>query len=517
MSGLVGLLQTTSQATPSHIDKGGGLVADFAIRSNGYHIDDAGNAISTHYVDLRHPSARLPIGTLIKSGRQEHAMEIGGTILIATPQYYRERGAGPMWDESEGRASRVARESSVVDDPMDLAEARLDDHELNRTVQLTSSTIRVKSTTTTVSRSDRTVNSITYSKKVWLFCTSIEPTSQAEDLAWRNAMDSQYDHATYIHRPLEFARALAAMVAEQLGPQGQEATMAHNFDGLAAQASTRHRQQAVFHGPVIYVSDPYEAVTGASSDWERLLSSIFMKQDRFAPEREYRFAVWSEEEPSPEPVILNVSPAMLGSLRVRSDNPTMVPDSTRQDEPATLMEIDPTYAPSGRGDAHLLPRPLDLIDRSTTRIAPHAYSPDEPPDGLHRALTAYSAIQALRHAVDDVTSDRRVEAASAAWHAEPCIRQLCAAFEDPVRTVRLTDDNFLVVTIRFPVGSPSEAELAFSPRGMSTCSVSRDKNKSLSQSRHGWVRGLAMKGIIKELEAAGLPRAQDGSPDDPCI
>ena len=487
----------------------GGLVRDFAIKSNGYHIDDAGNAIATYYVDLRHPSARLPAATLIKSGRQEHAMEAGGTILIATPQYYRERGEGPMWDESEGRASRVTRESSVVDDPADLAEARLDDRELNRAVQLVGSGIKVRSTTTAVSRSTRTTNSITYSKKVWLFCTSIEPISEEEDRVWRNAMDPRYDHATYIHRPREFARALAAMVAEQLGPQGQEATMAHNFGGLGEQAPTRHKQQTVFHGPVIYVSDPYEVVSGASSDWERLLSSIFVKQDRFAPEREYRFAVWSEEEPPLEPVILNVSPAMLGSLQVHSNQLLVVPAVTPQEEPSELMEIDPKSTPSGRGDRDLVPSLLDLADDPSTRIAPYAYSSGDPPEGLHRALTTYSATQALRHAVDRLTGERKVQAASAAWHAEPCVRQLCTTFEDPVRTVRVTDDNFIVVTVRFPSGHPSEAELAFSPRGMSSCTVKCDNSEKLSRSLNAWVGGLAMTKIVKELESAGVrPRAE---------
>lgn len=478
---------------------------EFEIRSDGYHLDEGGHVITTYYVDLRHPAARRPITMLIKSGRREHAIGGGGTLLIATPQYYRERGEGPMWDDSEGRASRVTRESSVVDDPNDLDEARLDDRELNRAVRLVGSGINANSTTTSVSRSARTTDSITYAKKVWLFCTSIEPSSEAEVAAWRNAMDPVYDHASYIHRPREFARALAGMVAAQLGPQGQEATMTHRFGGLVEREPTRHKQQTVFHGPVIYVSDPYEMVTEASSDWERMLLSIFVKQERFAPEREYRFAVWSEDEPTPEPVILDTSLAMLGSLQERVAEgahpvaPTTVPERALSGD----KKITPVSSAPTRVDENPVPSPLDLVNDPGARIAPHPYSADELPGDLDQVVTTYSAVRALRHAVGNLEGARKVETASSAWHAEPCVRRLCAALEDPIRNVRVTKDNFIALAIKFPAGCRSEAELAFGPRGTSTASVRHERGESLSRSRNAWAGGSGMASVFEALEAAG--------------
>lgn len=133
---------------------------DLAVWSEGNHIDDGGNLISTYYVDLRTPGSRVPITTLIKSGRSEHAIENSRTIQIATPAYHRERGKGPMWDPSEGKATRVIRESSTIDDPADLAEAQ----ELNRATELVGSSL--KFSTTSVKRSTRSTKHITHGKKL---------------------------------------------------------------------------------------------------------------------------------------------------------------------------------------------------------------------------------------------------------------------------------------------------------------------------------------------------------------
>ena len=486
-------------------------MADLAIWSDGFHIDDAGNAISVHYVDLRASAARVPIATLVKSSRREHGLDVSGTILIASPAYHREHHEGPMHDPAEGKASRVSQERNTGEDLVDLAEARIDDDELNRASGLVGGTLRVTSTTTGVRRSSRTTKSTIHGKNCWIFCTSIEPLGQSEIQAWQESMDPAYCYEAYIHRPREFARALGSMVVEQLGPCGQEMTITHKYNGIE-QPLTRHANQLVFHGPVKYVDDTYEALAAASSDLERTLLSVFAKHREFAAEREYRFVVWTEEEPPPEPKILAVSRAMLGSLVPRSIEPQHFPPITLQEEPSERVVSRPTETDSTGMEAALISDLLDLADNPSTRVAPYAYSSDDPPEGLHRALTTYSATQALRHAVDRLTGERKVQAAGAAWHAEPCVRQLCATFEDPVETVRVTDDNFIVVTIRFPSGHLSEAELAFSPRGMSSCSVRRDRGETLSRSHNAWVGGLAMDGILEKLEAAGAC-LRTGSPE----
>ena len=176
-------------------------VADLAIWSDGFHIDDAGNAISVHYADLRPSAARLPIATLVKSSRREHGIDVSGTIRIAPPVYHREHDEGPMHDPAEGKAARVSQERNAVDDPADLDEARIEDRELNRASELLGGTLRVTSTTTGVRRSSRTTESTIHGKNCWIFCTSIEPLGQSEIQAWQESMDPAYGYEAYIHRP----------------------------------------------------------------------------------------------------------------------------------------------------------------------------------------------------------------------------------------------------------------------------------------------------------------------------
>lgn len=279
--------------------------------------------------------------------------------------------------------------------------------------------------------------------------------------------------------------------------------MTHKFNDVE-QPPTSHASQMLFHGPVIYVDEVYGTISSAPSDIEKVFLSVFVKERRFAAEREYRFAVWSEDEPSPDPVILDVSLAMLASLEQRAALTAQpVSSAVSGEAPSAPMETELESERSTALDQALLPSLLELADRPGTRVAPHPFSADDLPRDLHEVTTTYSAVKALRHAVDRLARDSGVQAASSAWHAEPCIRRLCAVFEDPIRTVRVTDDNFIAVAISFPAGSESEAEFAFGPRGMSTSSVRRDKKETLSRSRDAWVHGLAMTSIIEELEAAG--------------
>ena len=370
-------------------------MTDLAVWVDGYHVDDAGNVIYILYVDLRPPTARVSTTALVKSSRREHGIDIGRTIRIATAEYYREHGEGTMRDTSEGKASHTSRQSSTVDDPADLAEARLDDRELNRAMELAGGTPKVTSNTTSVRRSRRATDSITYGKNCWIFCTSIEPSTDAERDAWQKAMHPAYDYRSHIYRPRGFARALASMVAEQLGPQGQEAKVTHKYDDVE-QSATHHKSQLVLHGPVLYVDDPYEALSSASSDGKRMMMSVFLKHRKFRAEREYRFAVWAEEAPAADPVNLDVSLEMLGALQPLSDEPTSFFLVTPQRESQEVMERDLSSTPSAHLNPASFPSLHDLADQPSTLIAPYKYSSDDPPAGLHRALTTYSAIRALR-------------------------------------------------------------------------------------------------------------------------
>ena len=50
--------------------------------NEGFVLDDAGDLVTTSYVDLRAPANRTAIQTLVKGCRREHALEDAERILV---------------------------------------------------------------------------------------------------------------------------------------------------------------------------------------------------------------------------------------------------------------------------------------------------------------------------------------------------------------------------------------------------------------------------------------------------
>ena len=141
---------------------------------DGYFLDDYGHLITSKFIDLRDLEDRLPIGTLIKGCRQEHALENGNTIRISKPEKFRIDGDDLISDLSEMYFSSP-EQSEVVFDPNDLAEAKLRDVELNRAAEIlqTGSETTTKSIKKTRTSSQR----LSFGKNGWN-CTSMEPLDQ---------------------------------------------------------------------------------------------------------------------------------------------------------------------------------------------------------------------------------------------------------------------------------------------------------------------------------------------------
>ena len=100
--------------------------------SEGGHVDHFGNLIWTVYVDLRDPSERKPVSTLIKGCRLEHAIEINDQILISKPSRFRHYGENLIRDPAETYASLTKTTYERIDDTDDLARSRRRDQRLNR-------------------------------------------------------------------------------------------------------------------------------------------------------------------------------------------------------------------------------------------------------------------------------------------------------------------------------------------------------------------------------------------------
>ena len=493
-------------------------MSNILLMHEGGHVDNDGHLISPIYVDLRKPADRLPITTLVKGCHKQYAIELSKRLRISKPARFREYGERLIRDPREVRVSHTKLVAERIDDPDDLAEAQSVNDEFNKAAELLQfgATFTTKSTRMT----RRTTHSLSSEKNGWILSTSIEPLGQEEKDIWQESMPDEYDHTSYIHRPREFARALASMVAEQLGPQGNETELKHSWGG-GHKIRTKHKVQVIYHGPVIYVEDPYEVIFDASSRFEFMMLPIFVKGIAYRGQREYRFAIMAAEEPSDDFVDLDVSLAMLGTMQEHCRGysqqalPTVFPTEAQcvhGHELVTEEEQEDSSLPS---DAQTRPSLLDLVNDPSTPVAPHSYDVTDLPEDLHELTTTYASISILQRLVGRLSRRRIVEAASSAWHAEPCIRRLCAMFEDPIENISVSDDNFIIITIKFPAESRSEGTIAVGPRGTSTCMIKDGDRPVYSRYRWAWLMKFT---IGEDLERAGLrvrrlrPSAGDGAP-----
>ena len=279
----------------------------------------------------------------------------------------------------------------------------------------------------------------------------------------------------------------------------------------------------IIHGPVVS-DDPYGKVASASTLFEKVLLAIFVKSKEYHDQREYRFAIWTEEEPGEKYVDLNISPAMLGSLRERTvasirQTDVSVPDlerkpdvSTQEDrveKPATEITPEPSASQAGKRINRTL---LDVATDPSTPIAPYSYDGMDLPEDLYEKTVTYSAVRALTTAVDGFSGQRRTEIASSAWHAEPCIRRLCARFEDPIKNIAVSDDNYVDVVIKFPQGSRVKARILFGPLGTSSYKIERGWVNPDRGKEKIWQQYLPCQSFLSDLEKAGLPVRQKNSP-----
>ena len=459
-------------------------------------LDEAGNMVTVWYVDLRDPDCRTPITTLIKGCRKQHAIEDLGTIRVSKPECFRKLEEGLIGDISEARASSQSVMSfEQTDDPEDLKKSQLFNDELEKCGKSIGEKIKIRTASVKNTKKSRETKVLTFGKNGWIYSTSIEPTDELETIRWKDSLPNEYDHIDRIYRLREFARSLGLMVTEQLGPHGKEQSLKTSLDGKEVFHST-HKSQLIVHGPVIYLENPYELISSLSSNWEQVILPIFVKDIKYIYQREYRFVIWTEEEPSEECVDLKVSKSMLGSLQQYPGQPAGISPAAMSTNEDPKIEKNPieekgkktqkvdhlsvALSPLTDGLSH--DSLLDNLDNPSTSLVPHSYSNTDLPDDLDEAITTYSVLKALRRKVEQVERGKRTKVASAAWHAEPCIRSLCSTFVDPIASLSINDDDTLVIKIKFPEGVNAEAKIAFGSLGASTYTLKNAKEKRVSWS-----------------------------------
>ena len=305
--------------------------------NEGFVLDDAGNMLTTSYIDLRDEGERTVIRNLVKGCSRKHALEYGETVLISKPERFREGWVALILDEQEG----LAKEELVTleaETPEEAAKRRAT-ADLNDALQLVGSSMKSVHRVEYSKRKTQS-ESFSYGKDWWIFCASIRPDDGDLD-AWKATLDEDYDHVSEIGQPAKFAQALARMVTEQIGPLGKDAWCTGTSDG-AAGARTKHKNQWVIHGPVVYTDRLYETIVGEEDEVRRMAACLFAKPMTHAAQREYRFVVLNGGA-AEETVLLTISGMMRDALAPSEGG---------------LIRPSPAPAETVGEDGAVLPRPV---------------------------------------------------------------------------------------------------------------------------------------------------------------
>ena len=456
------------------------------LMSEGQHIDHFGNLVWPIYVDFRDPKDRKPVTTLVKGCRGEHAIETSRRVLISKPGRFRNCGENLIRDPGEAHASHVEVTRESVNDSDELEQARRRDQAINRAAELAGSTLRTNTTEVRSTESD--TSAYTFGKNGCIFCASIQPTTDEEWEAWRQTLEDGYDHVSNIYRPREFARALAAMVSEQIGPDGEDAILTYRFEEEPT-LRTKHGIQWLFHGPVIYVDDVYSLIDQAAPKHELMLLPLFAKAKKYQHQREYRFVIWTRLEPPDETIILNTTMGMMGTMtdQVGDAGAQIMPSvEIAEEQPAPVDDefedgVDCDEVP-GCQSAVSNQRALDRVSPETdglrvwrarsngpsTVVRATVPDPADLPDDFPAMTGTYSSVRALRIKVGEVrasaehSADDKLRVSSSAWFAEQCIRSLCQEFDDLACGIAISEDCYIVIHVSLPDSPEVKCTLALS-------------------------------------------------------
>ena len=272
-------------------------------------MDHDGNMIMTWHVDFRSPEERTPIGPLVKYGEARYAIDRSRTIQLTRPLYFRKEGETLIQDKGEGLVNRkavVRRETSVKRPRFRALKEAAEIAGLG----LTGITARETDTKTDT-------DTYTWGGDYWLYCTAMEPTSDAERKALLAALDPDYRHGSYIPSARTFAQMLGRAYVEADGPPDDEMRpMTHTLDD-GTKGTTYHRQMLVVHGPVVYVDDPYAVATAALKsryDTKKVLLPMLTKGLERIGQREYRFLIIDKRQPEATSKVIPATPELLATV-----------------------------------------------------------------------------------------------------------------------------------------------------------------------------------------------------------
>ena len=467
------------------------------IFAEGQLVNDDGTVIQTYAVQLgKAPQFNWPVElpVIVKGCPGCYAIEECGTIRLSKPEVFRYEDGTLIGDPSEGVTQRKQVTESRKNDPADMERAAQFDDESNRTVRAIGGNRRTSTRSVQVTKT--TTNTSRYGKNCWIWCAAIEPSNEAERDSWLESLDPGYDHVTAIHNPRAFARALATMVARQLGPRGASATYTH-----PSKHKTVHPFQGVLHGPVAYVDDPHSYVDASDDPFERMVRSVFFKHTTHKNQREYRFVVWTEAEPEELTIDLEVSPDMLVALQPTAVMPprnVQVHHDRRQAKPVAVMHVDPSDQPDPPREA------------TPTNEEPQGHpdsvngNPEEPMTiAMPMPLALLMRLEQARHRFSYMVrdgGDTEASKAAAAFHAERIVVQLLAEFVDPIAEVEWVN-GVMVIEFKAPDDAGWEARLAVGPLGTARYRITVGHRSTEVSCDRGW---MMTESLAEDLKQHGL-------------
>ena len=472
---------------------------DFSITdrifSEGQLVDDDGTVIQTYAVHLgKAPQFNWPVElpVVVKGCPARYALEECGTIRLSKPEVFRYEDGTLIGDPSEAVTQRKRVTESRKNDPADMERAAQLDDESNRVAETIG--LERRTTTRAVQVTNTTTNTGRYGKNCWIWCAAIEPSNETERDAWLESLDSDYDHVTTIPNARAFARALATMVARQLGPRGAQATYTH-----PSKHKTVHPFQAVLHGPVAYVDDPHSFIEDTDDGFERMVRTVFFKHRSHENQREYRFVVWTEQEPEELTIDLEVSTDMLAALQPPAARPPrdiQVHPDRREVEPVAVPPADDPDDPdpSTEGTPLRAEPPRDLGSASDDPVEPTTIAMPLP---LALLVKIEHARHRFSHMVHDGNADPRL--AAAAFHAERIAVQLLAEFVDPIADVEWAGD-VMIIRFKIPNDADWDARLAVGPLGTAQYRITVGGQSTEVSCDQGW---MIIETLVEDLKQHG--------------
>ncbi len=303
------------------------------VLNEGFILDHDGNMVVTIHVDFRIPDERSPIGAVVKYGQAKYAIDHSGTIQLTRPPYFRKEGETLIYDQGEGRI--IKRTVARSDAPAAIQDAWiqsmgdiLDEVAESLGMTVLSKNITMKQATIT----DTDEYSVEWGNRdFWLYCTAMEPRSDAQSSVLSESLDPGYDHESYIPSARTFAQMLGRAYVEQYGaPYDAEDPMEHTVGGVFV-GKTYHCKILVVHGPVVYVDDPFDLCTSAfagQNSMTRMMMPTFVKHKDYSDQREYRFVIIDKTEHESDSKIMPASPLLLAAVSRTgaSKGPMATPD-----------------------------------------------------------------------------------------------------------------------------------------------------------------------------------------------